>query len=366
MLDRTKIIKELSLRYTQASEIVNNEYALAQELWHRSAYNADLETMLATSKLPCPSWQGLLGHTIELKKPTWYEVLAVDGSQIYPDRHQGTSCYLLNMGIVHLEYLVYESRVTFDSSPLVVFEGEKGLSEYTPEIINARRGEKELSTGFTWMQKILQRAQDPSLFLFDGSLIFWHLVTLQAANPSLDFLKGYFNLLDLFCEKKYPLAGYISHPKSRDLVNILRSVAAHQNQPTDFAYLSDTSIAHFYLKPGRRSTLFQSKSLVCSSYPKGSEPYFYYLNTGQEIARVELPAWVALDSILLEQVSAIIYDQACKGYGYPIALAEAHEQAVVTNGDKEFFYHVLQSLLPFGSNLNGPSQKSMRKRRMSV
>ncbi len=365
MLDRTKIIKELSLRYVAASEIVSNEYALAQELWHQSAYNIDLESVVSGSRLPCPSWQGLLGAVVGIEKPSWYEVLAVDGSQIYPDRHQATSCYLLNMGIVHLQYLVYESRVRFDSNPIVVFEGEKGSGEYTPEIVNAQRGEKELSTGLLWMQNIVDKAKNPCLFMVDGSLIFWHLVTLQATNPSLDFLKGMFSLMDQFCKNKYPLVGYISCPKSRDLVNILRAVASHQSQAVDFATLSDSAIAHFYLKPGMRSMLFQSKSPICSSYPKGSEPYFYYLNTGQEIARVELPAFVALDSALLESVTSIVYDQACKGQGYPIALAEAHEQAVVTNGDKEFFYHMLQSLQPLQNQI-GPSVKSMRKRRMNV
>ena len=37
----------------------------------------------------------------------------------------------------------------------------------------------------------------------------------------------------------------------------------------------------------------------------------------------------------------IIFDQTVKGGGYPVALTEAHEQAVVREADRLYFYQML-------------------------
>ena len=48
---------------------------------------------------------------------------------------------------------------------------------------------------------------------------------------------------------------------------------------------------------------------------------------------------------MLELVHAVVYDQAQKGRGYPVALAEAHEQAVVRGAERELFYEMLEAAL---------------------
>jgi hypothetical protein len=59
------------------------------------------------------------------------------------------------------------------------------------------------------------------------------------------------------------------------------------------------------------------------------------------VVRIEVPAWVTNDPAAVELVCQVAIDQAAKGYGYPVVLAEAHEQAVVHGADRDFFYHVL-------------------------
>jgi len=49
------------------------------------------------------------------------------------------------------------------------------------------------------------------------------------------------------------------------------------------------------------------------------------------------------------------------GGGYPVALAEAHEQAVVKGPDREFFYHFLQKMGMERSHAQSISRKSLRK-----
>lgn len=84
---------------------------------------------------------------------------------------------------------------------------------------------------------------------------------------------------------------------------------------------------------------------------------------GSEIARIEFPAEVAADPKVLQQTLALVLAQVQKGYGYPLALAEAHNQAVVRNSDRRRFFTLLErSLQQAGLKNIAPSSKETRKR----
>jgi hypothetical protein len=84
---------------------------------------------------------------------------------------------------------------------------------------------------------------------------------------------------------------------------------------------------------------------------------------GAEIARIEVPEWVATDSVLFKQALSLMLAQVQKGYGYPVALAEAHNQAVVRGGDRARFFAVLeQQMIRSGVRNVGISYKEARKR----
>ncbi|MDZ4230456.1 MAG: nuclease, partial [Dehalococcoidales bacterium] len=57
------------------------------------------------------------------------------------------------------------------------------------------------------------------------------------------------------------------------------------------------------------------------------------------------PQWVARNENLLNLTHSLILDQCRRGQGYPVALSEAHEQAVVTTADRENFWALVESLL---------------------
>ena len=90
------------------------------------------------------------------------------------------------------------------------------------------------------------------------------------------------------------------------------------------------------------------------------------MQVGTEVGRVEIPAWIAQDEKLVDQVAASILDQCHKGYGYPIGLAEAHEQAVIKGPDREFFYHLLQKMSTDRKRYIELSPKEMKKRGMGI
>ncbi len=69
---------------------------------------------------PMPSWEGSLDQVVEIKgREHPYGVVATDGSQIYPDKHQGVPCYVLNTGIAQFAY-GETSRVQLSSIPEMV------------------------------------------------------------------------------------------------------------------------------------------------------------------------------------------------------------------------------------------------------
>jgi hypothetical protein len=82
--------------------------------------------------------------------------------------------------------------------------------------------------------------------------------------------------------------------------------------------------------------------------------------------RIELPQWVSANAALLDLVHAVAYDQAQKGMGYPVALAEAHQQAVVRGAERDLFYDMVTAVFRQRGAPMAVSPKNLRKRRMTV
>ena len=167
------------------------------------------------------------------------------------------------------------------------------------------------------------------------------------------------------------MIGYISLPKSKELVNLVRLHLCNFDTNRSELFTSvdrivDAVIARQYLKPYERTIIFQNRSAISEHYPDPLKPHFFYIHTGQEIGRVELPAWIAQNDDLVARICQIILDQCDKGYGYPIVLAEAHEQAVVKGNDREFFYHLLQKIGMEYNYRPTISKKSLKKRGMGI
>ena len=77
--------------------------------------------------------------------------------------------------------------------------------------------------------------------------------------------------------------------------------------------------------------------------------YFHYLNTGEEIARVEVPRWVAQDEGLLSPADTLARNQRRASRGYPVAISEAHEQAVINGRDRQTFKELVSQFLESAS-----------------
>ena len=383
MLDRGKVAKELSLLVGELFPDMRSQNDIAKKKWHditnddTFSHRADV----SQSSFLIPRWDGRLCDTYKINETeNSYTIISVDGSQIYPDRHiSGVGCFLINMGGIIVRY-GEQSGVELFSKPQILLPSENNFSK---EFVDFKREECELSTAF---EKSQENLEHNPVCLIDGSIIFWQLESKPNEQKKF-FLDTYLESLDKFYQKKILVAGYISMPKSKELVNLIKlglcrfpiadCIACHKTN-TEFPCkqvdtLLDTHVARFFLPTAGgiisqnfRTTVFYSTSKIVESYPPHLRPAFVYCDVGSEIVRLEIPTWIAQDKILLDHLCAVAFDQAKKGSGYPVCLAEAHEQAVVKGGDREFFYHLLQKVGIDQNKRIKMSQKAIKKRSIGI
>jgi hypothetical protein len=125
------------------------------------------------------------------------------------------------------------------------------------------------------------------------------------------------------------------------------------------------------LAPGERSATFGSSSHIQRSYPEGTQVCYFYLKVPSpsgsgEIGRVEVPQWVADDDALLDRIHATVLRECEKGDGYPLALSEAHERAVIRGPERESFFRLMERRLREAGLSPTDSRKRQSKQRPRV
>ena len=304
--------------------------------------------------------------------PPNYTILATDGSHIDVDRHQSTRCYLINIGRVRLDYghnayaeLTSIPKLCADRAEMFLSDKE-GLYEVAIEgtLLGIKRAVAELDHLAEISREV--PPERPTLALMDGSLIMWGLANERyqdfVSQELLD--NNYLKTMDDFCRlagrSRTTLASYISFPRATDVVNALRLILCPETiadckkhctgiQPSKrpcepLAGVHDGDIFSCLLAEGERSAIFYNQSRISEHYGP-HRVHFFYLKLADEVARVEIPEWIASDPEKLGLTHALVWDQCQRGSGYPVALAEAHEQAVVTGVDRTSFQQMLEHWL---------------------
>ncbi len=307
--------------------------------------------------------------------PDDFCVVATDGSHIDVDRHLAARCFLINVGVSVLTYgsrpnadLFSEPRLYAADDDLVVRDRLAPQREQIIEgaVLGAKRAVEEIAA---LVEAVRELPEDvPTLALMDGSLIMYGLLGFGNRQFVLRELieEGFVTALEdlrrLAQSRRLAVASYISLPRSADVLGALRlgmcpyDVADCERQcglirpgqrPCDEGAwgIYDRDIFSETLSPGERSAVFVSSSSLVADYYQGHDVHFFYLHAGEEIGRVEVPSWVAEDEALLGLTHALVLDQCRRGPGYPISLMEAHEQAVVTGPDRQFFVEQVENTL---------------------
>jgi len=376
-LDLTKVISQVGgmvARFKAGARERQEHLQNALNVLHSQAGDIDaLKRKIASSKttwLVADLIEGLDEYYKAAPLPAEFTVIATDGSHIDVDRHRAARCYLINIGIVVLHYGAYPDAV-LDSFPRL-YSGDEdlviapaGIKGREQLIEGALLGVKRSVEECCQLAKLATELppDSQSLALLDGSLILWGLEAYPEFVTETLLDKGYLGYLEdirkLNNDRKIALASYISFPRSTDVVNSLR-VAICPHEPADcdrycpanekrdcdmVAGVQDRELFSDILSRGERSDVFISQSSVVRKHYGGHQVCFFYLRVDDEIARVEIPRWVATDEKLLNLAHTLVLDQCQRGQGYPVALSEAHEQAVVTVADRDNFWQLVESSL---------------------
>lgn len=392
MLDLSKLTQQMqgvSRQLTVEAIATRQRLELAQQLLYQAQA---LQVELVAQR---QAWRDSLRFTAAepveplntrvdlITAPPSHTVLATDGSQIAPSHHEIAYCYLINVGRVGLAY-GQSRQPLLDSLPEVVYQPEELYASRqwgirTEEWMGHRRTQLEAvvlaELAASWGQG---KATAPTLAMVDGSLIYWFLEPLPAEARDR-ILQPILQAWEQLQTAGIPIVGYLSAARSSEALNFLRLHTCPHDVPDCATYcdpkanpsrtpcqvldpLRDTALWSQLLEPGQRGPLWRSSARVLDLY--GAQTiYFCYVHAGAEVVRVEFPAWVAEDQVLLEQSLSLTLAQVYKGYGYPVALAEAHNQAVVRGGDRARFFALLeQEMIRSGLKNVGTSYKEARKR----
>ena len=177
MLNREKVAQDILSIISKLFPDVQGEHDLAKAKWAQIAQDRSFPGRVeaAQSSFLIPRWEGNLTDSVainpDLKK---YKVLAVDGSQIYPDRHvAGAGCFLINAGGVMLEYGA--GKANFFSKPSVLTPSDIlesiGGGLFSRDLVDLKREEYEFAMT---VEKALEQEDFP-VCLVDGSIVFWQL-----------------------------------------------------------------------------------------------------------------------------------------------------------------------------------------------
>ncbi|KAB8335669.1 DNA double-strand break repair nuclease NurA [Scytonema tolypothrichoides VB-61278] len=392
MLDLTKLTRQmqgLSQHLTQEAAASRQRLELAQKHFQNALECQDdlvqrqekwRDRILFANATPLEPLNTCIDIPVP---PKIHTVIATDGSQIAPSHHEIAYCYLLNIGRVILHY--GQNRYPLlDSLPEIFYRPEdlyfsRKWGIRTEEWMSYCRTASEATVLAELACSVKEDRgieEVPTLAMVDGSLIYWFLeqLPLEARDRILPpILEAWQKLRDA----QIPLMGYLSASRNVEGMNFLRLLACPHTVPDCASFcpnqlekvpckvfepLRDTTLLSTLLKPGQRGCLWRSNVRILDLY-QDQQIYFCYVHVGTEIARIEIPSWVAQNTTMFDQALGLMLAQVQKGYGYPVAIAEAHNQAVVRGGDRTRFFAILErQMIKAGIKNVGTSYKEARKR----
>lgn len=276
--------------------------------------------------------------------PAQATLLAADGSQIAPDRHAEVNYGLINVGAVQM-------RLGLPDPPVITLHSQLIYDEelYTPAgtITEERLSLMRDLAERRQLADLAQGAPPPLITFTDGPLELWGA---KDSAGSADFdrsLELYHASLARLQVQGAATAGYVDKPFANLVVRLLEVASLPESRLSEVKNshplqgVVDLELFRELLAPGERSAVFALQSRSAQRYRDELALHFFYLNVGRKdhpwLARVEIPAWVAQDGRMLDDLHAVLIQQ-CRILGsrpYPYLLHRAHEAAVVTLQEKD-------------------------------
>ncbi len=341
--------------------------------------------------------EGLLGNLPCGDVTGDWAALSVDGSHIDVDRHLPIRCHLINLGGCVIRYganygceLFSEPALAVEDSDLYLrpdVEGSLDETLVSGRLLGALRTVREVERLADAVDSLASDV--PVLAVVDGTLAFWDIQRGEYPAYVVDhlingrLLPALARLRDASSDgRPVAVAAYTSRPQTAEVAGAVRLALCGSSdaectrrcsvrrsdltQCDNASGFDDREIFEALLGPGERSPLYQSGRLAARfavGLTVGERwSHFYYLHSGAEIARVEVPDWVAGSPELLAMSHSMLSKQCELGLGYPVVISEAHEQAVVSGRDREEFRKLAITLMEQRGLPTPESAKTVSKR----
>ncbi len=297
-------------------------------------------------------------HSLPALPPVQIRLLACDGSQISPSRHDEISFGVINTAIVELIVNSGQTPRIITRTKLLPFDDLPAEN-----LLGVQRDAAEKR----FLAEIACEA-DRSILTFalcDGPL---ELFTDTPEMKDQSLLKAeYLEALVQLAESRIPAAGYIDRPRSDPVLRMLDLLRGNLEKDSEAPGTEDSMLFSRLLAPGERSGVFEMNSRLNRELRKDLKLCFFYMNIGRPgrpyISRVELPAW-ASEGGIPDLLHAVLAEQ-CRvlgGHPYPFILHRAHESAVITYAEKEEIKGLLlREMAVNGMNVPEKSNKQIAK-----
>ena len=297
-------------------------------------------------------------------------LIAADGSQIVPNRHEALQYYVINVGAIAMQLGSGNTPEVETDTELKVLD-DFDDTHYSDSQVALMRDVAE-------RKKLLEMAEKFSgtiIALTEGQLELWGAVDNENAREFEKNLQDYLNALEAMHNKGIIAGGYVDKPSANWFIKLLEIAATPQDElknvrknrllvgATDYWMFSQILGEH------ERSAVFALQAKSAEKYRGSLGIHFFYLNVGSakypKIARVDVPQWVAENPSMLKALHAALIEQS-KIMGnkqqFPYILHRAHEIAVVTHREKEEIDQMLsREFLSGGGDIGEKSGKQSAK-----
>lgn len=376
--DQLLQVRELLLQYADQAGRINQTVNLARG--HRRSIRC---------ALPFKEALPTIHEEPDVEVPTMH-LLAGDGSQIFPDRHDVVEFGLVNVGIIDMTLGdTTAPAVTRTSRLLYPGQGGAAYEDITEDLVSFLRDvDERVMLGERLKQVRLDYAEShhgemlPSALFVDGPLELFG--EPRNENRHKSEYERYFRSLGMIHQRQGSIVGYIDKPRSALLVRTLELVETAEDLLTDrnqepprlFPQVTDIALFVDRLKPGQRTAVFQLASSGADDFLRFDPAlrlFFFYINVGyyqrdgsamNVYARVEIPGWVAENDDSVALLHKILLQQ-CRALGthpYPYLLHRAHEIAIVKHMEKDEVSRLITAeLMSTGVVTESASQKALNK-----
>ena len=278
--------------------------------------------------------------------PPQTTVLAADGSQIAPDRHAEVEYGLTNVGVIRM---VYGSDAPPETTAFTRLFYDEDLYTSTGMMSDALLALRRDLNERTMLARQAAQATPPVITFTDGLMEIYASKELVGEESS-EFQKSLAEYLDVLFQMQslgVITAGYVDKPGTNLVVRLLEVAITPEAEFSEIKKrhplrgVYDIDLYYPLLGAGERSPVFAVQSPSSKVYTGPLSLHFFYLNVGRPgrawLARVEIPAWVAENPRMLDDLHAVLIHQ-CRVMGsrpYPYLLHRAHETALVSLQEKE-------------------------------